>query len=115
MSKSHFGQLCAYLMSCDTHYRTCPRYSPRECSSQVSKKIEKIFFELSRGQAWSYGRTDGWSHAKGLCEGFLCDSYLCDQSHKFKNYVTSHTKKQSHKKATHWRGLCECDVQQRFV
>ena len=43
MCKSHFGQLCAYLMSPDTHHRTCPRYSHKECSSQVSKNFYKYF------------------------------------------------------------------------
>ena len=50
MSKSLFGQLCAYLMSCDTHHRTCPRYLPKECSRQVSKKFDmkKIFRVIAR-------------------------------------------------------------------
>ena len=44
-------------MSCDTHHRTYPRYSPTECCSQVSKDLKNVF-ELSHGEAWSYGRTD---------------------------------------------------------
>ena len=56
MSKSLFGQLCAYLMSCDTHHRTCPRYLPKECSRQVSKKFEKYF---SSYRADKHGHTDG--------------------------------------------------------
>ena len=47
-------------MSCDNHGRTCPRYSPKEYSSQVSKGFEKYNIDrLSRGQAWSYGWTGG--------------------------------------------------------
>ena len=56
MSKSLFGQLCAYLMSCDTHHRTCPRYLPKECSRQVSKKFEKYFSSYC---ADKHGHTDG--------------------------------------------------------
>ena len=41
MPKSLFGQLCKFLMSCDTHHQTCVRYLPKECSSQVTKRIEK--------------------------------------------------------------------------
>ena len=55
VSKSLFGQLCAYSMSCHTHHHTCPRYLPKEQSSQVSKRFEKYL--------WSYcldklGHTD---------------------------------------------------------
>ena len=46
-----------FNMSCDSHYRTCLRYSPNEYSRQVLKKNEKnIFHVIART---SFGHTDG--------------------------------------------------------
>ena len=56
MSKSLFGQLWAYLMNCNTHHQTCPRYSSKQCSSHVPKGY--FWVQWSRGQAWSFARAD---------------------------------------------------------
>ena len=62
-SKPVIRSLCAYLMSCDTHDRTCPNYLPKEYSSQVSKGFEKYFSsyradKLIRTDGQTDGRTD---------------------------------------------------------
>ena len=66
--KVALGQLCAYLMRCDTHHWTCQRYLPREYSSKVSKSFEKYF---SSYRADDQGHTEGqtgrcWQYSFGL-------------------------------------------------
>ena len=67
-NKSLFGQLCAYLMSCNIHRRAYPRYLPNKYYSRVSKILEKYSSELSLGQIWSYGlpdrQTDRWTKSQ---------------------------------------------------
>ena len=36
--------LCAYLMSCAPHDRTCPTCCPKECPCQVSKQFDENFY-----------------------------------------------------------------------
>ena len=53
-------------MSCDssdTHHRTYPRYSPKECSRKISVRFEKHFSSYRAEKAWSYWRTNGWKNA----------------------------------------------------
>ena len=56
MSKSFSLFLCAYLMGCNTHDRTGPRYLITEYSSQVSE-IFQTYFPGYREE--DLGNTDG--------------------------------------------------------
>ena len=69
MSKSLIGQLCTNLMTCDTHNRTCPRYLPKEYSSQVSKRFQKDFStyhvdRLGHTDRRRDGRAEGWTDGR---------------------------------------------------
>ena len=59
MSKSLFGQLCVYLMSCDADNRTCPRYLAEEYSSHLKKNEKYYPSKHADKHGWSYARTDG--------------------------------------------------------